>query len=104
MAEQPTEADVIAYLGLTPGTEDAAQVTEALESALAAQERACTVQPYPATLRRAAIRRTARSLAARSVPLGYISDLGEFGGAATLRRWDAEVEELEGPDRIIPVS
>lgn len=104
MAQVPTSADVIAYMGVSPAQTPTDQVDEALEAQLEAQQRTCDVTAYGADLRRAAIRRAARSLAARSVPLGILSDLGEFGGAAQLRAWDAEIEQLEAPYRFIPVG
>lgn len=49
-------------------------------------------------LYQALLRRIARHLAAKSVPLGLLGVDSEFG-TARLSKWDSEVERLEGPHR-----
>ena len=44
------------------------------------------------------LRRVARHLATRNVPLGLIGADAEYG-AVRLSRWDSEVERLEAPHR-----
>lgn len=68
-------------------------------AARTAQANACeldglTDEDYPAALVLALLRRTARSLAAEDLPLGYYGD-GEFGPSRLLN-YDAVIEELEG--------
>ena len=51
-------------------------------------------------LEQAILRRVARAVAARGVPLGLVGIDAEHG-AATLPRWDAEIERYERPWRIM---
>jgi hypothetical protein len=92
-ADPPTVADIAAYLGVGADLLDADLAAECLASALRDQAAGCVVSPYTVSLRYAAIRRTARRLAARQAPLG-LSDLGDLG-AASLPRWDAEISTAE---------
>ena len=101
MAETPSVDDVLAYMRTPDVDEDEReQIANALAAALEDQAAQCTTDPYSDALHWAALRRCARSLAARSSPLGVISELGEFGGAATLRQLDAEIEQYERPYRL----
>lgn len=70
-------------------------VAECLDVALEQQADACVVDPYTSSLRYAALRRTARIIAARPHALGTI-DAGDFG-VSRLSRWDAEVTAAESP-------
>ena len=56
----------------------------------------------PASLAQALMRRCARQLAARGVPLG-VTGADEYGPVA-LPSYDAEIERLEAPWRAIPVG
>lgn len=58
---------------------------------------------YPAELEMALYRRSARSMAARGVPLGLVGGDSEFG-ATRLPGFDVEIERLEAPYRTIPVA
>ena len=64
--------------------------------------------PYPGALAQALLRRCARHVAARSLPLGTLppgtTGLGGEYGALWLPRLDAEIERFEGPFREIPVA
>jgi hypothetical protein len=100
----PSLADIRAYiavpatvvddtiLGWVAGAEQVAQV-HAVDVALGAE--------LPDDLHQAFMRRVARHLAARSVPLGLIGLDNEYG-ASRLVRWDAEVDRLEAP-HVMPV-
>jgi hypothetical protein len=63
-----------------------------------AQTDDCRVDPYTASLHSAVLRRCARHLSARGVPLGIIAGEAEHG-AAKLPSFDGEIERLEGTRR-----
>jgi hypothetical protein len=94
-ATPPTSADVLEWLGAQPGAPAPSPelVDDALEVALLQQAQVNIVDPYTAALHYAALRRTARILAARPHTLGTV-DAGDYG---TLRiaRWDAEIQSAE---------
>lgn len=104
-SQLPTLADVKAYLASTGPTSYAdADLTLALAAEAAAQAARCR-QPavYPADLREALLRRVARNLAARSVP---VASFTAFDGGATSTRvpmLDAEITRLEAPWRRLTV-
>ena len=94
----PDADDAAAYLGETSwATED---IAAALAAEAAAQARSCRLPvPLPADLREALLRRVARNLAARAVPVATFTTFE--GGASTTRvpMSDPEVRRLEGPWR-----
>lgn len=97
MAEEPTAADVAAYLGIpAPSVEVLAALADAVAVAIEAQAAACVVDPYTEGLAYAATRRAARVYAARQAPLGQVN-LGDDYGVVPLPRWDAEVRQAEAP-------
>ena len=53
-------------------------------------------ETIPEDVYQAFLRRCARHVAARGVPLGFLGLEAETGPQA-LRRWDAEIERLEAP-------
>jgi len=91
----PTTVDLAKYIKTDRVSED--DLGAALSSALGAQAKRCYVDYYSPELFEAALRRAARILAARGAPLGAL-DLGPMG-SSPLVRFDAVIEELEGPDR-----
>lgn len=100
----PALADVQAYLGDDTSASDA-QITSALAAEAAAQRQVCEVPAaYPADLREALLRRVARNLAARAVPVATWTSFE--GGVATTRvpQNDPEVVRLEGPYRKWPIA
>lgn len=102
-AGMPTVADVRAYLGDTSA--DDTELGDALAAESAAQRRRCIVPAvYPADLRQALMRRVARNLAARRVPVAQFTS---FDGGSTSSRVpgrDPEVRRLEGPHLRMPVA
>ena len=89
--------DLRDYLGATSATDS--ELTVALRAERAAQAQRCRIDPYTYELREALMRRVARNLAARSVPVATFTS---FDGGATSTRVpsvDAEVRRLEGPYR-----
>lgn len=90
-------AEVKAYLGDVTATD--AQIADAILVEQAAQARRCRTDPYGVDLRGALLRRIARNLAARQVP---IAQIGSFDGVALGLRvttGDPEIDRLEAPYR-----
>lgn len=97
-----TISDLRDYLGDTSATDEALQ--DALTTERAAQAERCRVEPYTASLREALMRRVARNLAARSVP---VASFTSFDGGSTSTRVpgrDPEVARLEAPHRRRPIA
>lgn len=99
----PTVTELADYLGDT--SHDTPTLTAALAAEAAAQRARCKVPAvYPADLREALLRRVARNLAARSVPVASVS---AFDGGVTSTRVptsDPEVRRLEAPYRRLAVG
>lgn len=100
-ATYPQVQDVLTYLGLDETSYSLDAIDAALQAESAAQRQWCSPQAvYPPDLREALMRRVARNLAARAVPLSTFSS---FDGMATSTRvpsTDPEVERLEAPYRV----
>lgn len=81
------------------------QLDQVIAAELENQAAMCTVpadpDDYPAMLAQALYRRVARELASRQVPLGVVGDTASEMGAARLATFDAEVERIEGPARMV---
>lgn len=107
MAAAIAIADVRAWAGVSPTSITDAQLQQVLDAETALQAARCTVPageaPLPAALVQALYRRCAREVAARSLPLGYLSDTNEYG-PVRLASYDAEIERLEGPFIAIAVA
>lgn len=88
------------YLGQTSQSDDT--LTGALATEKAAQSRVCRVPAddadWPADLAESLLRRVARNLAMRGIPLAMFSGDAELGGVVPPTR-DPEVRRLEGPFR-----
>lgn len=100
--DYPDLADVKAYLGQTALTYTDASITSALAAEKAAQARVCRLpvvdatHPLPVNLREALMRRVARNIAMRRLPLGIQA---EEVGSTRLGSTDPEIRRLEGPYR-----
>lgn len=94
----PDLSDVKTYLDDV--SESDAQLQDVLDAEAAAQRARCSVPAvYPADLREALLRRVARNLAARRVPVAQFSS---FEGGSTVTRvpmLDAEIVRFEAPYR-----
>lgn len=82
------------------------ELARILAAETAVQASDCTVpDPYPDELALAMLRRCARAVAARGLPLGSLpvadSGAGAPYGAAILPRLDAEIERYEHAHRVI---
>lgn len=101
----PDTDDVAEYLG---GEDASSWTTEQLQDALdaeaAAQRARCRVGGvYPADLRQALLRRVARNLALRTLPLAVLRGDAEAGDTV-LPGSDPEVRRLEAPHRRLVVG
>lgn len=95
----PDVAKVRRWTGVSASSISDEDLGLVLEAEVDGQAEVCRVDPYNAALYQAVLRRCARHLAARGVPLGMTSGEAEYG-PARLASFDAEVERLEGPYRI----
>ncbi|HEY0700300.1 MAG TPA: hypothetical protein VGD43_21155, partial [Micromonospora sp.] len=102
-AGMPNADDVVDYLGPISATLD--EVQGALNAEAAAQRSICRVGAvYPADLREALLRRVARNLALRSLPLAVLQGDAEAGSNTVLPGRDPEVRRLEAPHRKLVIG
>lgn len=99
VAALPVLADATAYLqGLGASSYTAAVVQSALDAEAAAQRSRCRIPAaYPLDLREALLRRVARNLAARGVPIATFTSFEGGGTSTRVPMVDAEIARLEGP-------
>lgn len=99
------DVDAVAdYLRESAASWETADLQGALDAEAAAQRRVCRVGAvYDADLREALLRRVARNLALRNLPLAVLRGDAE-GGDTVLPGRDPEVRRLEGPHRKLPVG
>lgn len=97
----PNAGDALTYLnsmGETSATD--ADIADALTAEAAAQRARCRIPAvYPPDLRQALLRRVARNLAARSVPIATFTSFEGGGTSSRVPSLDAEVARFEGPYR-----
>lgn len=96
----PDLAELKVYLGVDAlDTSRDDEIEAALAAESSAQRDCCRVPAaYPASLREALLRRVARNLALRLLPLAVLRGDGEAGDTILPGR-DPEVKRLEGPHR-----
>jgi hypothetical protein len=93
----PTIDDATEYLGVCSATD--VMIQDALDAEAAAQAAKCKTGPtYGADLRQALLRRVARNLALRGIPLAVLQGDSE-SGSTVLPSADPEVRRLEAPHR-----
>lgn len=98
----PGVADFNAYAGANSHTDDA--IADALATEAAAQRAVCAVPAfYPDDLRGALMRRVARNLGMRLIPLAQPVGDAEAGGPA-FSPYDPEINRLERPHRRLLVA
>lgn len=101
-ANMPSIADLDDYLGTHSATD--AQLDDALQAETAAQVRACRMPAaYTADLRQALLRRCARNLAMRRIPLAVLQGDSDSGPTVPPGR-DPEVRRFEHPYRKLPTG
>ena len=100
----PTLAEVRAWLQVPASAVSDPQLQAALDSEVILQAAQCRipvdVMAPTSHLTQALYRRVGRVIAARGVPLGAVGADSEYG-PSRLSRWDAEIERLEGPARVV---
>lgn len=95
-----TLADAKAYLGTSIGSWTDPEILAALDAERSAQADICRVDDFTPALREALLRRVARNLAARGVPVVSVSSFDAGGSTVTrVPRTDPEVARLEAPYR-----
>lgn len=100
----PALAQVRAWVQVPATALDDAQLGAVCGAEQLAQGLVCTVDDVlPDDLSQAFLRRVARHVATRGVPLGLIGADAEYG-AVRLSRWDTEVERLELPHRRVVLA
>lgn len=98
----PDIADLDAYLKTHSATDD--ELQDALDAEAANQRKVCKVPAaYSADLRQALLRRCARNLAMRRIPLAVLQGDAETG-STTLPGSDPEVRRFERPYRRLKVG
>jgi hypothetical protein len=102
----PTVAEVRAWTNVTAQSlsDDQVNLIITAEAMLQAAFCAWGADVYPAALSQALLRRTARTIAARQLPLGLTSDQGSESQPVRLPLLDVEIERLEAPWRVIPIA
>lgn len=103
-AGMPTADDVAAYIGPTAASWSTDDLADALAVEASAQRDVCLVPAaYPESLRGALLRRAARNLAMRRLPLA-VAGAESDAGPTVLPGTDPEVRRLERPHRRMPVG
>lgn len=108
----PAVSDVRAWCQISAASLTDAQLQQVVDAEQANQALYCRVpttgdppvldpSSWPAALSQAIYRRVAREVAGRGVPLGLVGDPASEAGALRLATFDAEVERLEGPYRMV---
>lgn len=93
-----TTTDVTNYLRDSSGSWTSDQIADALAAEQAAQSAVCRLDPYTADLREALLRRVARNLAMRQLPLAVLQGDADAGSTVLPVR-DPEIRRLEAPYR-----
>lgn len=103
MADLPNIDDVKAYLGQEAQRWTDEELDDTLEAETDIQANKCRViDPYPAALRRALLRRVMRALATKQNAFGV--SLAVDGETSFVPRWDGEIRRLEAPYRRLVVG
>lgn len=98
----PTLAELRAWLNLPATALDDEALQGVLDAEAALQARRCRIpaEGIGADLKQALYRRVGREVAAKGLPLGLAGVESELG-PTRLSRFDAEIERLEGPSRMV---
>lgn len=118
MASYPTITEVRDWIGIPIEDVTDEQLQQILDAEIELQSMYCPFIPnsipdgeIPNAMAQALLRRCARTVAARGVPLGTLpggdSGMGAnspISGAGLLPRYDAEIERLEDPFRLAGIA
>lgn len=93
----PDIGAVKSWLGPAANSVTAAELELMLDAAVTAQaaNHRIPAEEMPAPLVEAILRRVAKAVASKGIPLGMIVGDYEYQGPVTVRRWDAEINERE---------
>lgn len=101
----PDVTEVRLWCRAAPTSITDAQLAQVIDAEAINQSLVCRVpvapDEYPSDLAQALLRRVARALSARGVPLGLVGDPASEAGQLRLGQFDAEVERHEGPRRLV---
>jgi hypothetical protein len=97
---QPALDDVRAWIGVPETVISDEQLQVVIDAEEAVQAKLCRVVPWVWPLTQALYRRVGREVAAMSLPLGTIGADSETG-VANLPTYDAEIQRLERPYRLV---
>lgn len=102
----PTVADVRQWTSVTVQSLSDAQIQQIIDTETALQAAACrwVTDAYPVSLAQAMLRRCAREIAGRQLPLGLTADTSGEYAPVRLPSFDVEIERLEAPWRVIAVA
>lgn len=106
MATVPTVADVRAWANVSAQSVSDAQLQQILDGETALQGAYCAWadEDYPPALAQAILRRCAREIGSRQLPLGLSADTGGEYAPVRLPSYDVEIERLEAPYRVIAIA
>ena len=102
----PTVAEVRAWTSVTVQSMSDTQIQQIIDTESALQAAACAwlADSYPVGLAQAMLRRCAREIAGRQLPLGLTADTAGEYAPVRLPSFDVEIERLEAPWRVIAVA
>lgn len=96
---------VRAWAGVTVQSVSDEQIQQIIDAEMDLQAASCVWGDlYPAALAQAVLRRCSREIGARQLPLGVTADTSGEYAPMRLPSYDAEIERLEAPYRVIAVA
>lgn len=106
VATVPTVSEVRAWSQVTAQSLSDVQIQQILDAETELQTAACVWADgeYPFALAQALLRRCAREIGSRQLPLGLSADTGGEYAPVRLPNYDVEIERLEAPYRVIAVA
>lgn len=107
MAAIPTITDVRAWANVSAQSVSDAQIQQILDAETELQSVSCVwadATEYPSALAQALLRRCARQIGGRQLPLGLTADTSGEYAPVRLPNYDVEIERLEAPFRNIAVA
>jgi len=105
MATLPDVSDVRSWASVTAQSLTDVQLQQILDAETELQAAYCVVpEVYPASLGQALLRRCARTISARQLPVGLSADTSGEYAPVRLPSFDVEIERLEAPYRVIAVA
>lgn len=102
----PTVTDVRSWTSVTVQSLSDVQIQQIIDAETAMQAALCrwVEDDYPVNLAQAMLRRCAREIAGRQLPLGLTADTAGEYAPVRLPAYDVEIERLESPNRVIAVA